>query len=503
MFLFTRMAERARLPRCGRLERDARARGTVMSAGPSFLLRAALTACLLATFDSLPAAGFPAYSLFVDPDPYVVTKEFTLIYNTVPDTTLGPGGVRELFHLIYQRSAGPQRLETTFGHAWSADLTNWSVDTLAFSVDDAPWNAAHVWAPSIIYHDAKYYLFYTGVDQSSDQRIGYATTALLDTSNTVWDSPRVMVWEARSTKWAVPDPWMYSFQTQFRDPFVMDDPDHPGQLLMFYASLDSVDFRANSGGLVVGVARSQPGTLDAWEDLGSYRSTAEQISHIRQLEGPHAFPVPGTNAGWRLFYSSAGTPPGEAGQSTIRFETLAPGESVSDTTRGHWGAPQILMQYLGGDATVFGWSGSEQLHVPGADFLAGFTAWGPFVQGIAISRMRWNGDDFTLEIPSVTAVDEYRSPARAVRMRLADFSPRADRVTFLLDSPAELAGRLEVFDSMGRRLNSLLAGAVPRGSSSVVWDLSAGDGVRVPSGVYFARLSFTGGARSVRIPLLH
>jgi hypothetical protein len=59
-----------------------------------------------------------------------------------------------------------------------------------------------------------------------------------------------------------------------------------------------------------------------------------------------------------------------------------------------------------------------------------------------------------------------------------------------------------VFDAMGRRLKSLLAGALPKGSSSVAWDLTTTDGASVPSGVYFARLSFAGGVRAVRLAVV-
>src|SRR5262249_27698373 len=160
--------------------------------------------------------------------------------------------------------------------------------------------------------------------------------------------------------------------------------------------------------------------------------------------------------GWRLMFSNAGSPPGENGSTTIRFEALAPGESVADTTPGHWSAPQILSTYLNGDPSVFGWSGSEELHVPGADYLAGFTAWGPGNAHIAFARLSWSGSDFTIGTPTVTAVDEYRSPARGVRMTLADYRPGARRVTFHVDSPLAIEARLEVFDPQGRRVASLL-----------------------------------------------
>ena len=435
---------------------------------------------------------------FLDPDPYVLTKEFAFFSNTVPDTGVDRRLRRDLFHLVYQRTAGPQAAETMFGHAWSRDLFHWVVDTAAFVVDTTRWNSAHVWAPSLVDYQGKVYMFYAGVDPTGDQSIGYASTSLLDTTNTVWDPVRVRVWTAGDTRWAVKDPPLYGSQTQFRDPFVIPDPDSTGRLLMFYAAHDSVDALLGRGGLAVGVARSRPGTVNGWNDLGYYPSTLRSVTKVAQLEGPHVFPVNGGRNGWRLMYSNAGSPPGETGSTTIRFEQLAPGASVADTTPAHWSAPQVLRDYLGGSTVVFGWSGSEQLHVNGADYLAGFTAWGPVFQGIAITRMAWQGNDFTLGLPVVSGVDEVHSPARGVSMSLPGFSPHAGRVTFVLDSPLALDAKLEIFDAQGRRIASPLAGRLSPGRTSLAWDVAH---QAVPSGVYFARLSFAGGTRSAVLPI--
>src|SRR5215472_1058815 len=107
-------------------------------AAPLALLALGVAVCGLALASPTPphseirfqALYFTAgYFLFLDPDPYVVTKEFAFFHNTVPDTSGGRHDRRDLFHLIYQRSAGPQEGETMFGHAWSPDLFHWVVDT--------------------------------------------------------------------------------------------------------------------------------------------------------------------------------------------------------------------------------------------------------------------------------------------------------------------------------------------------------------------------------------
>ena len=158
-----------------------------------------------------------------------------------------------------------------------------------------------------------------------------------------------------------------------------------------------------------------------------------------------------------------------------------------------------LLQYLNNVPTSFGWSGSEELHVSGADYLGGFTAWSLGATGIAFTRVNWNGNDFTLGAPSVTSVDEYRSPARGLSLALAGWSPRARVATFVVDAPVALPAKLEVFDAQGRRIATPFAGALPRGRSSMTWPLATSDGRRVSSGVYFARLTFAGGSRALQL----
>lgn len=451
----------------------------------------------------------PTFSVYHDPDGNVSTKEFAFFHNVVPhldtlitsDTTIVSLELRQLFHLIYQRSGGTHISERTFGHAWSPDLVHWAVDTLAFAVDETWWNRKHVWSPSLVEANGRTYLFYTGVDDNEDQRIGYVSTAVLDTSNTVWDSPRVMVWEASRTGWAVPDPPVYSGQTQFRDAYVMHDPENPGCLLMYFGAHDSVHANQGLGSLVVGVARSDPHDFDTWHDLGYFPKTLRSVTNVPQLEGPHVFSANGTGNAWRLMFTNAGSPPGENGGTTIRFIELAPGRSVADTTPAHWSDPIILRDYLGGLPTATGWSGSEELHVSGADYMGGFQAWTPGQTGIAFTRVIWNGNDFTLGAPTVTSVDEYRSPTRGLTLRVEPWDPGARQVRFEIESPLVLPAKLEVFDAQGRRIATPFDGVIAAGRSEVTWDARARDATHAADGVYFARLRFAGGERTARVVL--
>jgi len=56
--------------------------------------------------------------------------------------------------------------------------------------------------------------------------------------------------------------------------------------------------------------------------------------------------------------------------------------------------------------------------------------------------------------------------------------------------------RLSIYDVAGREVRVLASGTVWPGWGNVRWDLSAGDGLRVPSGIYFAKL-FVGATESV------
>ena len=446
-----------------------------------------------------PALVYASHMLFIDPNPFVVNKEFALFHNIVPAPGLGPGRSRELFHIIYQRSGASQAAEKMFGHAWSADFRRWTVDTLAFTVDTTAWNEAHVWSPSLLRHGGRDYLFYTGVDRNGDQSIGYVSAPILDTTNTEWDLTRTQVLRASDTHWAVVDPPAYSGQTQFRDAFVMEDPEHPGQVLMFYAAHDSVTAAAGLGGLAVGVARSQPGSLDRWQDLGYYRHTLQRSNNVRQLESPNVVRSLDPPFRWSLLYSNAGTPPGETGKGTIRIHQLIPGHSLADTSYDAWGDGSTLMDYLHGEPAVFGWSGSEHLRFGRMDLLGGFTAWGPIYQGIALSKLNWNSGDFTLALPSVLAVDEYRSPARGVELSVSGATPGSRQVEFSITSPGEIEARLEVFDVAGRRRAELLTGRLAAGTRVVAWPLSASGERAVENGVYYARLAFPGGARTATV----
>lgn len=435
-------------------------------------------------------------SIYKDPNPVVYPKDFAFYYNTVPNPWRG------LFHLFYIRHNKnlPDNLnETSFGHAWSSDLVTWGVDTLGFGLGAGAWDHAHVWAPSLVQNGNTYYMYYTGVDATENQTIGYATTSLLDGANTVWARQTIPAFKASQADWV--DQNHLTFQgLQFRDPFVFPDPDNAGRFLMLYAAENrfippnpATGTPANNA---VGVARSDPGTLTSWGNLGYYRVTDLLHAYADRVESPHAFPVAGTPNNWRIMYTSGSAGPTQS----IDFVMASPGVSVSDTTLGIWqvnGGRVHLYSYLGNDPTVYGWDASEHLRAGKVEYLAAYDG-----NGIAITMMNWLGNNFSLVQPSVAAVGGADREHANVSFALAELRPGMPRVRMRISLPSAMPIRLAVYDVMGRRLRTLIEGQTPPGETVLEWDGRDPAGSAVASGVYFARLTFEGGAQVVRVPLV-
>jgi hypothetical protein len=65
------------------------------------------------------------------------------------------------------------------------------------------------------------------------------------------------------------------------------------------------------------------------------------------------------------------------------------------------------------------------------------------------------------------------------------FNPSTE-ISFSL--PQRQSVTLEVYDMLGKRVNTLLSGVKEAGNYRVTWYANSGDGIKVPSGVYFYRL---------------
>ncbi len=413
---------------------------------------------------------------------------------------------RDSFHIFYIRRemdiADGELREKTIGHKRSHNLNDWEPTTgtmMALQTRFGQWDNHHVWAPSIIKkpNDITYWMFYTGVKDTTVgtahtqvQRIGVATSTDLN----VWTPESTWVFSHNNAGWAEQDSTNGSGQ-QFRDPFVMEDPDSAGHYLMYFVA-GSRDRKPRT---VVGVARTRGPVADFhdWYNVGPLWNT--DLVHTGQavIESPHAVRDPGGR--WWLYYTGYNT---GADPAYVSFETNDFSPIDADTTR--WSAPDTLFEFLGGDQTLQSWHGSEYLKwAPGYEYLF---AYNDNQLAVVVSEMSWHGPHtFALNdscAPSVPlVVDPEHVPLR-LALDLLGAQPSHGSVGFRVQIPARMRVRLAIYDLLGRRLRTVIDEETPAGQRDLRWDGRNSSGQVVGSGVYFARLLATGGQRVARVVLL-
>ena len=285
-------------------------------------------------------------------------------------------GVYHLFYIRHNDFLPPFATEVDFGHAISRDLYTWTQLPPVLPIDPGGWDNLHVWAPHIVESGGLYWMFYTGLSDApgqfaDTQRMGVAVSSDLMTWNRVNQSP---VWQASGAPWA----WWQPLRPAMacRDPFVMPDPNSPGQWLMYYTATPANDTVAT----LVGVARSPNGDLREWVDEKPLWITHRSFTFNPSTESPHLFRH---GARWFMFITTG------AGQALTFYTTNNPvGEPAEWTYRGR------LRTMIGGDTQL--WIASETL-VDGENDLFAFVNF----NRIDIKRIVWGtGDNFTLAEPS-------------------------------------------------------------------------------------------------------
>jgi len=356
-------------------------------------------------------AAFSGSVVVTDPtNPSAVMKDFAFVYEVSrnPATNKWEG----LYHVYYirQTGSGDAAVGRVLAHTFTPDLAlNWSIpDTTEFvaGAGGGAWDASEVWAPSLIKRGGLWYLFYTGLDAAKNQSIGYATKASLRPNGSLWQRRTAPVLTKLDVPYVDPVP-----PVQLRDPFVIEDPDLPGRLLLMYTAKND-PAQGLPLGYTIGVSRSA-GSLDSWTPLGRYVDSDYAHSFDIQDESPHAFRDPNVSTHWRLMWTAAFAP----FTRSIDFEQNLPTALLSTTAPGNWGLLTHLYSYTN-SSVGYGWAGSEFLHTgdylqaaPGVapygytDFLAGYLQAGS-VSGIEISKLSWGPvittfpahQDFTLDL---------------------------------------------------------------------------------------------------------
>jgi hypothetical protein len=254
----------------------------------------------------------------------------------------------------------------------------------------------------------------------------------------------------------------------FRDPWVMPDPDSTGRWLLLYAGMqDSV-----SGQMMIGIATSS-GDFTQWVDHGPLVNTAWASSFSYLIESPLPLYHDGL---WYLFYTTDSGHP-------INYQTtpdlLAPPEQWGPQRRFEWEV-----------------SGTDDIYGPEGYTIGSQTFFGA-ADEVTGAALLWeivfdDAPHFHVVSPGVAGVTPEPGP---VTLAL-DAAPRPDRdgnVRFTVHVPADTRGRLTVYDLQGRIVTTLLDGALERGVRGFSWHAGVG------SGMYFARLDTPLGRRGARV----
>jgi hypothetical protein len=330
---------------------------------PRHLVLLAL-ALLLAAASTL--GGSPARAAVMVPPTGERPKDFALVKKD---------GVYHLFYIRHNDLLPPWATEVDFGHAISTDLYRWTNLPPVLGIDPSGWDNEHVWAPSVVQWNGFWWMFYTGVSDfpgqlNGTQRIGVAVSSDLMTWNRASGQPIWSNASAPSWAWWAPQ----NAGMACRDPFVMPDPNAPGQWLMYYTASPASDSLAT----VVAVARST-GQPDEWTDVKPLWITHRSMTFNQLTESPHLFVH---NGRWFMFITS------NAGQPLTFFTSSDPiGDPPAWTYRGR------LRNMLGYDTA--NWYASESMRDGDLDLLA-FVA----SDRIEFHTITWGtGDNFALGEP--------------------------------------------------------------------------------------------------------
>jgi hypothetical protein len=425
-------------------------------------------------------------------DPYLIQpKDFALV----------PGGWSPAgtwtFHIFYIRKNQyllDVNTEKNIGHAVSDSLSGWSIiDTAAIAVRPGRFDSQHVWAPSIVLKGLTYHMFYTGVDAYGDQRIGRA----ISTDLVHWvQGDSILEVNSVQIPWADPNPTPsgapYHGQTQLRDPFVMEDPNSPGDWLMYFTTVA----QAYSPDMVIGVARSN-GDFAAWSSTFPLWNTYHpwRIDRSYVVESPHAFLRDGA---WWLFST--------VNNDSVWAEsnTYAPIDTVS--TGARWSSTQKLWTLVPPlqAANLYFWHATEYLQISTMNDIEYLAAYNDAYVCVSITQMRPTSSPylFSMGCPSLLDAGLAGEAVEAPGLLLTGLRPARSQVGLRLKLPARMPVRLAVYDVMGRHVRTVVAGEVPAGMSDWTWDGRDDAGSTVGSGVYFISLHAAGRQCSVRVPLV-
>ena len=201
------------------------------------------------------------------------------------------------FYLQAPRSLGDaekRHWNVTIGHAVSQDLLKWELLPDALQPAQEPaWDDYTTWSGSVIRHEGRWYMFYTGGCRAEDatiQRIGFVVSDDLVQWERVQENP-VILYDPRRYEGFDPAVW---HDHTWRDPWIAWDPDS-GSYCAFITA--RVRIGPTDGRGVVALARSE--NLCEWEIL----EPVTPAGGFGYLELPQAVNIEGTHY---LIFSTVG-----------------------------------------------------------------------------------------------------------------------------------------------------------------------------------------------------
>jgi hypothetical protein len=294
--------------------------------------------------------------------------------------------------------------------------------------------------------------------------------------------------------WATPQVEDLQFQAQFRDPFVMPDPDVPGHWLMYFVTISAL----SSPATIVGFAKSD-GDFSNWTDDRPLYRTVHPTG--ARAESPHVFARDGR---WWLFYTAAE-------DANPRVFATHNDNSPTDTDTTNWSAAQdinalIVDEFTGEptDSYVY-WKGSELLEISAINDVSFLAAYNDQVVGISYTLVRTAESPYLFEehCPlTPLAVGNDAGQVSDARLFLLGPRPARSLVGLRIELPSAMPVHLAIYDVAGRRIRTLVNGGLPGGATELKWDGRGDGGAALRSGLYFASLRAGADRRSVRVPLI-
>ncbi len=258
--------------------------------------------------------------------------------------------------------------ERTFSHGTSPDLRNWTYHTPVLSISDKKYSDGNgcyedkgVWAPNVIYHQDKYYMFYTSTNKYVSQSISLAISDDLFHWKKYEKNP---VFNLEGLDWAN---WARNRWADCRDPEIFKDGD------IFYMYVTAHASGGNPRGIVA-VAQST--------DLLNWTNPKIAVRHHHAMESPQVW----KNADKYLMTTSA----------------HGGGVWVSDSPDKNWKLANFPRPDILSDENIIKTSTSyaeEVYSIDQTDIIAGLT-WRHFGNSIYIYQMNYNSNGLPAEYVS-------------------------------------------------------------------------------------------------------